>query len=323
MARSLPGFLALIVAVALICCSFAAAASTFQPISESHRSAALETFDRSYGSLEETYEALQTFDVLGVERKPDVGTAACQSVSQTLVSSSSTLKDIFYALKVNGVLKCEVDADSVEGIVSTLQTAVGSASSLLEFYHSIGGLVLVKNQALKDDLYLADAEGVFRSIKALSQSDGRWRYSSSNPESSTYAAGLALEALAGVISLSSSEIDQSLIGTTKNDILKLFERVEKYDDGAVYFDGEESDAHENQGPITSTWSVIRGITSFAAVTSGNLNLPGEKILGLAKFFLGVGIPGDAKDFFNQVDSLACLENNRQVLSWNDFLCLFD
>ncbi|CAI0434474.1 unnamed protein product [Linum tenue] len=190
MARSLPGFLALIVAVALICCSFAAAASTFQPISESHRSAALETFDRSYGSLEETYEALQTFDVLGVERKPDVGTAACQSVSQTLVSSSSTLKDIFYALKVNGVLKCEVDADSVEGIVSTLQTAVGSASSLLEFYHSIGGLVLVKNQALKDDLYLADAEGVFRSIKALSQSDGRWRYSSSNPESSTYAAGI-------------------------------------------------------------------------------------------------------------------------------------
>ncbi|CAI0434471.1 unnamed protein product [Linum tenue] len=313
MARSLPGFLALIVAVALICCSFAAAASTFQPISESHRSAALETFDRSYGSLEETYEALQTFDVLGVERKPDVGTAACQSVSQTLVSSSSTLKDIFYALKVNGVLKCEVDADSVEGIVSTLQTAVGSASSLLEFYHSIGGLVLVKNQALKDDLYLADAEGVFRSIKALSQSDGRWRYSSSNPESSTYAAGLALEALAGVISLSSSEIDQSLIGTTKNDILKLFERVEKYDDGAVYFDGEESDAHENQGPITSTWSVIRGITSFAAVTSGNLNLPGEKILGLAKFFLGVGIPGDAKDFFNQVDSLACLENNRVAI----------
>lgn len=39
-------------------------------------------------------------------------------------------------------------------------------------------------------------------------------------------------------------------------------------------------------------------------------LPTDKILGLAKFFLGIGIPGDGKDFFNQVDSLAFLESNR-------------
>ena len=43
-------------------------------------------------------------------------------------------------------------------------------------------------------------------------------------------------------------------------------------------------------------------------------LPSEKIVGLAKFFLGIGIPGDAKDLFNQVDSLAYLESNRHVLS---------
>ncbi|GMP93312.1 hypothetical protein CsSME_00043201 [Camellia sinensis var. sinensis] len=39
-------------------------------------------------------------------------------------------------------------------------------------------------------------------------------------------------------------------------------------------------------------------------------LPGAKILGLAKFFLGIGIPGNAKDFYNQIDALACLESNR-------------
>lgn len=43
-----------------------------------------------------------------------------------------------------------------------------------------------------------------------------------------------------------------------------------------------------------------------------LQLTGDKILGIAKFFLGIGIPGDTKNFFDQVDSLACLENNRQV-----------
>ncbi|CAN1131578.1 Dolichyl-diphosphooligosaccharide--protein glycosyltransferase subunit 2 [Linum perenne] len=308
MAGSLPRFLAPFVAAALLV-SFAAAASLFQPISDSHRSAALEIFDRSDDSLEETYEALRTFDVLKVERNPDVEWKACQSVLETLGSSSSNLKDTFYALKVNGVLKCEVDAQIVEGIVTRLQTAASSASSLLEFYHSIGGLVLVKDQGLKDDLHLDDAEGLFHSIKDLSQSDGRWRYSYNNPESSTYAAGLALESLAGTVLLSSSEIDQSLIGTTKNDILKLFESIEKYD-GAFYFDEKVIDANKNQSPMTTTWSVVRGITSFAAVTPGSLNLPGEQILGLAKFFLGVGIPGDAKDFFNQVDSLACLDNNR-------------
>ncbi|KAJ6392151.1 hypothetical protein OIU77_025998 [Salix suchowensis] len=309
MARSLEGFLVLIVA-ALIYSS--AVASVFQPISDSHRSVALELFtplEGSFSSLAETYEALRTFEVLGIDKKTDINTAACQSVLETLGSSSSALKDLFYALKVNGILKCEIKKDVFEGVTSRLQATVSSAGALLDFYYSVGGLVIIKDQTSKDDLYLADAEGVFGSIKALSQSDGRWRYNSNNPESSTFAAGLALEALAAVVSLSSSEIDQSLIGATKNDILKLFDSIEKYDDGAFYFDEKLVDAHEHQGPLSTTSSVVRGLTVFAAVTSGSLNLPSAKILGLARFLLGIGIPGDAKDLFNQVDSLASLESN--------------
>ncbi|KAG5250453.1 ribophorin family protein [Salix suchowensis] len=309
MARSLEGFLVLIVA-ALIYSS--AVASVFQPISDSHRSVALELFtplEGSFSSLAETYEALRTFEVLGIDKKTDINTAACQSVLETLGSSSSALKDLFYALKVNGILKCEIKKDVFEGVTSRLQATVSSAGALLDFYYSVGGLVIIKDQTSKDDLYLADAEGVFGSIKALSQSDGRWRYNSNNPESSTFAAGLALEALAAVVSLSSSEIDQSLIGATKNDILKLFDSIEKYDDGAFCFDEKLVDAHEHQGPLSTTSSVVRGLTVFAAVTSGSLNLPSAKILGLARFLLGIGIPGDAKDLFNQVDSLASLESN--------------
>lgn len=41
-----------------------------------------------------------------------------------------------------------------------------------------------------------------------------------------------------------------------------------------------------------------------------MQLPGDKILGLARFFLGVGIPGNAEDLFYQLDALASLENNR-------------
>ncbi|KAK3193519.1 hypothetical protein Dsin_024829 [Dipteronia sinensis] len=308
MARSLAGFLVLILAI-----SICDAASIFQPISDSHRSAALDLFkpvDGSFASLEETYEALRTFEILGINKKPDVSTATCGTVSKALSSSSSTPKDLFDALRVNSILKCKINAEVFEGIISKLQAAVSGASSLHDFYYSIGSLGLIKDQTSKADLHLSDAEGIFRSIKALSQSDGRWRYSSNNPESSTIAAGVALETLAGVVSLASSEVDQSMIGIVQNDIMKLFDSIEKYDDGAFYFDEKVVNVHEHSGPLSTSSSVVRGLTAFTTVATGSLNLPGDKILGLAKFFLGIGIPGDSKDFFNQIDSLAFLESNR-------------
>ncbi|XWS31409.1 hypothetical protein CRYUN_Cryun23aG0073100 [Craigia yunnanensis] len=308
MARSLAGFLVLLLFV-----SICEAASLFQPISDSHRSAALELFTPDHGifkSLEETYEVLRTFEVLGIEKKSDVTATACRSISETVGSSSSTPKDLFYALKANSIAECKINEKASEGIITRLNATINGASLLLDFYYSVGGLVLIKDQSSKADVHLADAEGVFRSVKAFSQSDGRWRYSSNNPESSAFAAGIALETLAGIVSLASSELDQSLINTLKNDINKLFDSIEKYDDGALYFDDKLVDGHEHQGPLSTTSSVVRGLTAFATVTAGSLNLPGDKILGLAKFFLGIGVPGDAKDFFNQIDSLAFLESNR-------------
>ncbi|KAK8658613.1 hypothetical protein V6N13_036816 [Hibiscus sabdariffa] len=312
MARSLAGFLVLVLVLVPVV-SICEGASLFQPISDSHRSAALELFTLDHGSfesLEETYEALRTFQVLGMEKKPDVTAAACRFISETVGSSSSTPKDLLYALKANSIAECKIHEKASKGIISSLNAAVRGASSLLDFYYSVGGLVLIKDQSSKADIHLADAEGVFRSVKAFSQSDGRWRYSSNNPESSAFAAGIALETLAGIVSLASSELDQSLINTLKNDISKLFDSIEKYDDGTLYFNDKLVDGHDYQGPLSTTSSVLRGLTAFAASTTGNLNLPGDKILGLAKFFLGIGVPGDAKDFFYQIDALACLESNR-------------
>ncbi|XP_039005684.1 dolichyl-diphosphooligosaccharide--protein glycosyltransferase subunit 2-like isoform X2 [Hibiscus syriacus] len=303
MSRSLVGFMVL-----LHFLSICEAASFFQPISDSHRSAALELFspDRgSFKSLEETYEALRTFDVLGIKKKPNVTATACRLISVAVGSSSSTPKDLFYALKANSIAKCKIKDKAFQGIITRLNAAVNSASSLLEFHYSVGGLVLIKllDQSSKPDVHLVNADGIFDSVKAFSQSDGRWRYSSNNPESSAFAAGIALETLAGVVSLASSELDQSLISTLNNDISKLFDSIEKYDGEAIYFDDKLVDGHDHQGPLATTSSVVRGLTAFAA-------LPGNKTLGLANFFLGIGVPGDAKDLFNQIDSLACLESNR-------------
>ncbi|KAL6505230.1 proteasome regulatory particle base subunit [Orobanche gracilis] len=299
--------------VAFLVLAWKCDSAIFKPVSESHRSAALELFstaDGSFGSLEETYEALKTFEVLGIEKKPDVRTPACASVASTLLSASSAVKDLFHALRVNGILKCELKNEALTEAESRLKDHLNAANSLIDYYYSVGGLVLVKDQASEADVQLNDADKIFRSIKSLSQSDGRWRLSSNNLESSNDAAGIALESLAGVIFLASAEIDQSMIATLKSDILKLFDGIERYDDGTCYFDEKLVDARGYQGPLSVSASVVRGITAFAEVTNKNLNLPGEKILGLAKFFLGIGTPGSAKDLCCQINALACLENIR-------------
>ncbi|KAL3644977.1 proteasome regulatory particle base subunit [Castilleja foliolosa] len=308
MARGL-GFLV----VAILVLAWKCDSAILNPVSESHRSAALELFstaDGSFGSLEETYEALKTFEVLGIEKKSDVKTSACTFVASTLLSASSAVKDLFNALRVNSILKCELKNEALTGAESRLKYSLNAANALLDYYYSIGGLVLLKAQTSEVDVHLNDADKIFRSVKSLSQSDGRWRFSSNNPESSNDAAGLALEALAGVISLASSEIDNSLIVTLKNDIVKLFDGIERYEDGTCYFDEKLVDARGHQGPLSASASVVRGIAAFAVVTNKNLNIPGDKILGLAKFFLGIGIPGSAKDLYYQIDALASLENIR-------------
>ncbi|KAM0860951.1 hypothetical protein ACQ4PT_046220 [Festuca glaucescens] len=293
--------------------------SAVRPVSDAHRSAAAELFaafpDGSLGDLETTYEAVSTFKILGVQKDKILDGKACKLASDTLSSSSSSAKDLFHAVRISGVLGCSIDAGVYDDVASRLKAVIKDTNSLLEFYYSVGGLLSLKEQG--HSVVLSDADNTFHAIKALSQSDGRWRYDTNSAESSTFAAGIALEALARVVSLSDAEVDPSMIGVVKNDIVKLFGTIKTYDDGTFYFDEKNVDATEYKGPITTSASVVRGVTSFANVVSGKFNIPGEKILGLGKFFLGIGLPGSAKDCFNQIESLSLLENNRQVTIFLD------
>ncbi|KAL8130493.1 hypothetical protein V2J09_019648, partial [Rumex salicifolius] len=283
--------------------------SIFHPISEPHRSAAPHIFapvDGS-GSLEEKYQALRSFEILKIEKSLELSSSTCTQVDENLQSSSG-FKDVYYALKCNQILKCKIDAEKTQGVTSRLRAAISDTSSLSDYYYTVGSLVLIK--AVGVDVQLRDADKVFRSIKSLSQSDGRWRYNSNNPMTSTHAAGIAFETLAGVVALAEADVDPSLIDSLKNGIVKLFDSIEKYDDGSMYFDEKDVGEQEYKGPLVTSSSVLQGLMTFADVTSGSINAPPEKILGLAKFFLSIGVPGTAQDFFNQINSLAWLENNQ-------------
>lgn len=63
-------------------------------------------------SLEETYEALRTFKILGIEKHDDIKASTCKSVEEILWSPSSNLKELLYALRVNGLLKCELSEEA-------------------------------------------------------------------------------------------------------------------------------------------------------------------------------------------------------------------
>jgi len=299
--------------VLLLAAAFAPISSAVRPVSDAHRSAAAELFapsaDGSFGDLERTYEAVRTFQILGLEKYKSVTGKACKFAADKLAApASSATKDLFHAARISGVLGCSVDAGVYDGVVARLKAVIKDTNSLLEFYYSVGGLLSIKEQG--HNVVLSDAESTFHAIKALSQSDGRWRYDTNSAESSTFAAGIALEALAGVVALADAEVDPSMVGVVKNDIVKLFDTIKSYDDGTFYFDEKHVDATEYKGPIMTSASVVRGVTSFATVATGKLNIPGEKVLGLGKFFLGIGLPGSAKDCFNQIESLSFLENNR-------------
>ncbi|THU74727.1 hypothetical protein C4D60_Mb04t36430 [Musa balbisiana] len=159
--------------------------------------------------LEETYEAFRTFQILGIGKTSDISNATCPIVLDKLRSPTSSPKEFFNALRLNGILGCQIGSQTFENVASHLQALIKDADSLMDLYYSVISLLHIKGQGVS--AVLSDAEGVFHSIKALSQSDGRWRYDSNNAESSTYAAGIGL-----------------FIGIVKHDIEKLFDSIKNY-----------------------------------------------------------------------------------------------
>ncbi|URE45251.1 Oligosaccharyltransferase subunit Ribophorin II [Musa troglodytarum] len=266
----------------LICaCLSISVASVIRPVSDTHRSAALELFvpvDGSFPSLEEAYQALRTFQILGLERTYDISHATCPIISEILGSSSKP-EDLFHALRVNSILGCQIGTQIFEDVASRLLVGIKEANSLMEFYYSVLSLLYIKQQG--SSIVLLDADVIFDSIKAHVQSDGRYRYDSDNAEPSTHAAGIALETLAGVLSLADSHMDQSKIEVVKNDIVKLFDSIKSYDDGTLYFDEKRIGDTEYRAPLATTASVVHGVTAFAAIVSGKLKADVMTVFGSA------------------------------------------
>jgi hypothetical protein len=70
-------------------------------------------------SLENTYEAARTFQILGVEKDKSLNGKVCKFAGEKLASpASSPAKDLFHAVRISGAIGCTVDAGVYDVSVS-------------------------------------------------------------------------------------------------------------------------------------------------------------------------------------------------------------
>ncbi|KAJ7571061.1 hypothetical protein O6H91_01G147400 [Diphasiastrum complanatum] len=288
------------------------------PLSEADKAAARQLFvlkdDGSFGSSEETYHALRSLQVLG---NNNLDTSLTCGFISTSLTSSKNAKDLFYDLKAAEILQCEFAEDAVTGVVSGLLTAAKEATSILDYFYPVGALVSVKEYLSEENFEDAKAtlDVALESIKALGQSDGTWRYSHKETDSSVKAAGLALEAAAGILSLTGLESKGSEINYLTSAINKLFDNIESYDDGAQYFDERSVDkVSGGGGPLAATSTVLRGVSVLASIAgSKRLKVGADKFAGLATFFLSMGILENPAEAYLQLDALGILDDNSLIV----------
>jgi hypothetical protein len=95
---------------------------------------------RALCSLESTYEAVRTFQILGLENYKSLSGKACKFAAENLASPGSTTKDLFHAVRISGALGCAVDAGvydvgaSFSGLdVATCTVMIDAVLSIVHF----------------------------------------------------------------------------------------------------------------------------------------------------------------------------------------------
>lgn len=304
--------------VLVVVCNALLAAESLHPLSETDKDSAKQLFvareDGSYGSIEETYQAVRSLQALG---SADYDAAKISNSIVGSVTPSSDVKDIFYGLRTIELLGGKDGAAVGAAVASRVLNSVKESDSLVDLYFSVGALATIKKHHWSEDShhsFAAAVKDVLAKIKALGGSHGAWRYAEDDSESSAKAAGIAFDITAGVIEIAGLEGVKSEVRSIKAAVGKLFDNIELYEDGAQYFDESKSDkAREGGGALAASAMVLRGVSALASVLPDGLRVKEEKIFGLASYFLSFGTPASATEAYYQLDALSILEDNRVLV----------
>ncbi|MCO5551030.1 hypothetical protein L7F22_004526 [Adiantum nelumboides] len=258
-----------------------------------------------YASLEDKYQLLRSFQVLGTRREEVM---TCDEIRKVLTSSSSE-KEAFFASKCGEALRCPLHEPDLKDTVSNLLSSLENKEALLDFHYSLGTLAVLKNW-VGNYVSLENPIAIFQKLKALGEEDGTWKYHSNDDGTSLKAAGIALETLADLMSLASSAFDDAKIRYFKGVTSKLFELLQKYEDGAQFFGERNVDgSYGGNGPLAVTSQVVKGVMALASHTSLQIEVSAEKVISISNFFLTAGVRGSLFDVFHVLDALSALDSN--------------
>ncbi|KAL2643098.1 hypothetical protein R1flu_010685 [Riccia fluitans] len=300
-----------------VLCNAALARASLHPLSEAEKVAAKQLFvsrdDGSFGSLEETYQAVKSLKVL---KSDDLDAAKICNLVATSVSSTSSAKDAFHGIRIAELLHCQDAAKVAESVVSTILDTLKHAKSLLDLHHTVGALSTIKKHhwSLASHSFAQAVEGVLERVKALGESHGTWRFAEDETELSAKAAGFALQITAAVIDICGYESHEFEVKFIKAAALKLLEKSERDEDGAQYFDEYKGDKFSgNGGALVVSATVLRGVTALAGALPDGMKVREDKMFGFARFFLSIGTLDSATEAYYQLDALSALEDNRILI----------
>ncbi|KAL3696369.1 hypothetical protein R1sor_010445 [Riccia sorocarpa] len=306
-----------IVLVLAVYCSVTLACASLHPLSEAEKVAAKQLFisrdDGSFGSLEETYQAVKSLKLLKSDEVDAV--KICNFVARSVNSTCGT-KDTFYGIRTAELLHCQDAAKVAESVVPTLIDGLKHAKSLVDLYYTVDALSTIKKHhwSLASHSFAHAVEGVLGRVKALAGSHGTWRFAEDETDSSAKAAGFAFEITAAVIDICGYDSHESEVKFLKAAAQKLIEKSERDEDGAHYFDEFKDDKFSgNGGALIVSATVLRGITALAGVLPDGIKVREEKMFGFARFFLSIGTLDSATEAYYQLEALSALENNRILI----------
>jgi len=238
--------------------------------------------DGSFGSLEDTYEAVSALLALRseVKHKDDL----CKYAAAEL-AAAKTSESVFYSVSIAELLNCGQAISKATAVF--LNDAVAATDLHTNYFAIAAAYALNLGKHLGGDFDRTLLKAAVKRFADLAGAEGRFTRTAGGQESS-YNSALAFQATAFAAAL--TEIEKEAIAEIADEVNNLVE-AEALADRDDEFAFEDETGVESA--LETTAEVIEGIDALQRLTGKPLGIKPEHVVGLAQFF--VSLDDDVSD----------------------------
>eukprot|EP00475_Leptophrys_vorax_P044736 TRINITY_DN9069_c0_g1_i1.p1 TRINITY_DN9069_c0_g1~~TRINITY_DN9069_c0_g1_i1.p1 ORF type:complete len:702 (-),score=75.51 TRINITY_DN9069_c0_g1_i1:195-2222(-) len=256
---------------------------------EAAKSLAIPAGDGSYGSLKETYEAVQLLTVIS---KPSVDSAkTCKWLAGLPAATSA--EEGFYKVSIAAAAGCK-DVKAIVKDATAPLTKAASSFDLLPIYYAAAGLSLVRSKGWAAGELPVGLKKAPAAVLALKADDGTWRGDKNDDAPSVLNAGIALQALAHLHGL--KLLDDKQVASASAAADALIAR-----------------AASTATALPGTAAAVAGYLSLGAAVGDTLGVQPARVAELARDLLEGGLPLSLAEGALWAHALALLDDNSLVV----------